>query len=544
MKKINLQTMIRPGTNMHLYLVPLLAIITLSSILGQAPASFNYQAVLRNGSGEINANMDVSVQINIVRGEPTGTIVFTETHNVTTNGFGLVNLKIGSLETASFTAIDWANGPYFIKLEVDGIEMGISHLSSVPYALYADYAGNAFSGNYNDLSNKPDLGDFIVIETDPTWNGSNKASGSIGRTGNVGIGIDKPDALLHAYGTGTGEGNVLFQGSSKSSPGDPPASGHGTRMMWYPDKGAFRAGFVHDSNWDKDSIGRFSVAMGYNTKAKGHQSVSLGENTIASGEQSFAIGYTTQALKQYSIAMGCYTVSSGHSSTAIGFDTRASGNGSTAMGQFTKATSVSSTAMGDHTEASGYYSTAMGIGTTASGYVSTATGNRTVASGSYSNAMGRRAYAVGDYSFAIHLNGTTSGPDVGDHIFRISGADDIGGNVGWHNWSDQRLKKDIVRLNTENNLAKIAQLNGVRFRWKDNDSRLNLGLIAQEVKDIVPECVKYDELNDIFSIEYTMIIPILIEGIKEQKKTIETQQSEIKSLQQQINELRELIMNK
>jgi hypothetical protein len=70
---------------------------------------------------------------------------------------------------------------------------------------------------------------------------------------------------------------------------------------------------------------------------------------------------------------------------------------------------------------------------------------------------------------------------------------------------------------------------------------LNLGFIAQEVKDIIPECVRYDKLNDIYSMEYTAIIPVLAEGIKEQQKVIEAQQKDIKSLQQQINELRELI---
>jgi hypothetical protein len=185
----------------------------------------------------------------------------------------------------------------------------------------------------------------------------------------------------------------------------------------------------------------------------------------------------------------------------------------------------------------------LGVGSTASGDYSTAIGNNTIASGLNSTAMGFQAKAAGSYSFAINLSSTT-GPFVGANTFSISGATDIGGNRAWNNWSDQRLKKDIQSLNAENNLSKLLQLNGVRFRWKDNDSRLNLGFIAQEVKEVIPECVNYDELNDIYSMEYTAIIPVLVEGIKEQQKTIETQQSEIESLQKQIDELRELIYNK
>ena len=46
-----------------------------------------------------------------------------------------------------------------LKVSVDGLEMGTSQLLSVPYALYAQTAGNGFSGSYNDLSAKPQLFD-------------------------------------------------------------------------------------------------------------------------------------------------------------------------------------------------------------------------------------------------------------------------------------------------------------------------------------------------------------------------------------------------
>ena len=62
-------------------------------------------------------------------------------------------------------------------------------------------------------------------------------------------------------------------------------------------------------------------------------------------------------------------------------------------------------------------------------------------------------------------------------------------------------------------------------------------MYRQEVKEIVPECVHYDELNDIYSMEYTAIIPVLVEGIKEQQEVIEALQSEIM-------ELRKMIKNK
>ena len=86
---------------------------------------------------------------------------------------------------------------------------------------------------------------------------------------------------------------------------------------------------------------------------------------------------------------------------------------------------------------------------------------------------------------------------------------------------DRRLKKDIQALNTENNLSKILQLEGVRFKWKENyNDNLNLGFIAKDVKPVIPESVRYDTLNDIYSMEYSAIIPVLVEAIKEQQLII------------------------
>ena len=69
----------------------------------------------------------------------------------------------GTVMNGDFSAIDWAEGPYFLKTETDPnggqnytIE-GTQQLLSVPYALYAANAGNGFSGNYNDLTDKPEI---------------------------------------------------------------------------------------------------------------------------------------------------------------------------------------------------------------------------------------------------------------------------------------------------------------------------------------------------------------------------------------------------
>jgi trimeric autotransporter adhesin len=387
----------------------------------------------------------------------------------------------------------------------------------------------------------------------------------------IGIGTTSPSAQLHVNGTGQGEGNVVFVGEVNFLSSDPPVSGAGTRMMWYPDKAAFRAGEVEGTNWDGNMIGYNSVAMGRNTKASGFYSMAMGYNTTASGEASTAMGYSTEASGFYSTAMGNDTYAFGDASTAMGRLTEASGDYSTAMGDHstasgfvstamgssTIASGLYSTAMGRETEAVGDYSTAMGYQTLATGYYSTAMGGGTLASGEgatamgawsnasgsasiamghaseasgdYSTAMGSLSKAVGESSFAINLSGSV-GPNVGANTFQISGAASIGGNVAWTNYSDKRLKKDIEYIKPEDNLQKIMQLNAVRYRWKEHDKLLNLGFIAQDVEGIVPESVRYDGPNDIYSMEYTAIIPVLVEAMKEQQVMIEELRREIEEM--------------
>ncbi|MBI5219967.1 MAG: tail fiber domain-containing protein [Bacteroidia bacterium] len=111
----------------------------------QAPYAFKYQAVARNVGGNVLQNQNVSFRISLLQGSSTGAAVYSEEHAATTNAFGLVNLEIGngSNVTGIIDSIHWANGPYFIKIEMDATggntfsEMGVTQLLSVPYALYA-----------------------------------------------------------------------------------------------------------------------------------------------------------------------------------------------------------------------------------------------------------------------------------------------------------------------------------------------------------------------------------------------------------------------
>jgi hypothetical protein len=83
-----------------------------------------------------------------------------------------------------------------------------------------------------------------------------------------------------------------------------PAEGSGTRMMWYPEKAAFRAGYINGTQWDDANIGLYSVAMGQNSRASGDNAVAMGVRATAANGSSVAIGEDVTATGYASVALG------------------------------------------------------------------------------------------------------------------------------------------------------------------------------------------------------------------------------------------------
>jgi hypothetical protein len=112
--------------------------------------------------------------------------------------------------------------------------------------------------------------------------------------------------------------------------------------------------------------------------------------------------------------------------------------------------------------------------------------------------------------------------------------------------SDQRLKENIRELSGALDL--ILKLNAIKYDIKkefafknkiglnsvqtekiEADRKDHYGFLAQEVQKIIPEVVDYDDSTDSYGIEYTRIIPLLVQAMKEQQLIIESLQSEIMS---------------
>ncbi len=178
---------------MKKYLLTIIALLLIgATTFAQTPQSFNYQAVLRSPSGQVMANQEVEIGVAILQGSDTGTEVFAETHSVTTNEFGLVNLQIGAVNTSEMQTINWSAGPYFVQISVDGTVMGTSQLLSVPFAMHAVTVENdAVDDNDADPVNEIQVlsinadtiylssGGFVVLppETDPAFTNWDKSSG-------------------------------------------------------------------------------------------------------------------------------------------------------------------------------------------------------------------------------------------------------------------------------------------------------------------------------------------------------------------------------
>lgn len=126
-----------------------MALIVLTTINAQAPQGFNYQAIVRNSSGQLLVNQIVLVKFNILQNAATGTIVYSETQTANTDDLGQINLVVGqgTATAGKFSNINWGTGSYYLGIELNSgsgyVAMGTTQLLSVPYALYALNSGTS-----------------------------------------------------------------------------------------------------------------------------------------------------------------------------------------------------------------------------------------------------------------------------------------------------------------------------------------------------------------------------------------------------------------
>jgi hypothetical protein len=204
--------------------------------LREVPQKINYQAVARDGSGKIISNKPISVRFTVLGSvangltQGAGPVQYVESHQVTTNQFGLFTVRIGEgMPTAgTFAGIPWQEANQWIRVEVDPlggtnyIPLGEATLVSVPYALVANRANNMSLGDLVDVN----LGGGARPGQTIIWNGDTWVVGN-DTTGMRGVAVTQrligngtTTAPLDIAQQGAHNGQVLKWNGSSWSPSD------------------------------------------------------------------------------------------------------------------------------------------------------------------------------------------------------------------------------------------------------------------------------------------------------------------------------------
>jgi hypothetical protein len=356
---------------MSLRIASLLLALTLSSgvLSAQVPAKMSYQGVLTDGSGAPVADGNHCLVFKLYSVSTAGSALWTETQATVNTTNGVLTVVLGSVTSINIAC----DGALWLGIAVDGggeLTPRIE-LTTSPYAFQAetvddngvtsakiadatitaaDLASGQVVTTVNTLTDAVTLAAGSNVTITPAGNTLTFASSAAGGNnldmaydeGGAGVGrtITADAGAVDLAGTDglqVTNGSVLFTGTS----GTIPATGAGTRLMWYPAKGALRAGKVTGTDWDDVNIGASSTITGGedNAASGADATVSGGINNAASGQHG-------------TVAGGEGSLAGGISSTVPGGkDNEATGNYSFAAGQRAKANHAGAFVWADQTAA-------------------------------------------------------------------------------------------------------------------------------------------------------------------------------------------------
>ena len=138
----------------------------------------------------------------------------------------------------------------------------------------------------------------------------------------------------------------------------------------------------------------------------------------------------------------------------------------------------------------------------------------------------------------LRKNGTVGIGAVPTNILTIARNSDTDPIAdAWLTYSSRRWKTNVRPI--EGALDKVERLRGVSYNWREDDKH-DIGLIAEEVGEVVPEVVQYEENGiDAKSMDYARLVAILVEATKEQQRIIEQHHAEISALRSELQKAHE-----
>jgi hypothetical protein len=466
------------------------------TLSAQVPHTFNYQGIARDAGGNVLPARKIGVELSVLDGGPTGTVVYTETFTDTTNAFGLFAMQVGggTVVSGSFAGINWATGNKYLQTSIDlsgGTSYtlsGTTQLLSVPYALYAQ---NAVVGGGWGLKGNAGTGDTAFI----------------GTTDNTAFAVKVNDSLSGLIDP------VLFNTFWGYEAGNPTMAGDNNVALGYQ---ALHLG----------SSGNNNVAIGY---------TSMGFDSI--GEDNTAVGYRT------------LLVSNGGSNTAIGYQAlwqNTSGNSNTAVG-----------ASALQNVKSGSNNTAVGIDallTNSTGFDNTAIGwGADVSDESLTNATAIGYQATVDASNKVRIGNTAVTVIEGqvpfttpsDGRFKFNIREDVKGLD-----FVLKLRPVTYQFNTkmQDNFMRGVMSEGTPVAYDEAMMVRRTGFIAQEVEKAAKMTgYNFDGLKiprnkkEYYSLSYASFVVPLVKAVQEQEGVIRQQEQRIDDLSKQVEELRKMI---
>jgi len=151
--------------------------------------------------------------------------------------------------------------------------------------------------------------------------------------------------------------------------------------------------------------------------------------------------------------------------------------------------------------------------------------------GFYNESGGRWHHYYSHGNDCVGMNGSTTSATYGLYVSKAIYST---GNIVAY--SDRRKKENIETV--DNALETLNKLRGVFYnKTTDETKKRQIGVIAQEVEEVLPEVVTYASDIDEYGVQYGNFAGLFIEAIKEQTQIIENQKKEIEDLKEIVNKL-------